>query len=127
MNSYLFAYSQVCTPTQVQYVLNDTQAVDTWVAPFPYAAILLSELSVRDLGAVLHDRLPGVWFMVTETHSHTVQGWLPKNFWEYVNAPQQARYRKLGEALATPPPQSSESKSFLERAIGTQHTTRTPS
>lgn len=122
MNSYLFAYSQACTPAQVQFVLNDTQAVDTWVAPFPYAAILLSELSVRDLGAVLHDRLPGVWFMITETHSHSVQGWLPQNLWEYVNAPHQARYRKLAEALVSPPPQPPEGKSFLERAIGTQDT-----
>ena len=121
MNSYLFVYSQACMPTQVQLVLNGTQAVDTWVAPFPYAAILLSELSVRDLGAVLHDRLPGVWFMVTEMHGHTVQGWLPQNLWEYVNAPHQAKYRKLVEALVPPPPKTSEGKSFLERAIGTQH------
>lgn len=124
MNSYLFAYSQACAPTQVQLVLNDTQAVDTWIAPFPYAAILLSELSARNLGAVLHDRLPGVWFMVTEMHSHTVQGWLPQNLWEYVNAPQQARYRKLAEALVPPSPPPSESKSFLERALGTPHSSR---
>lgn len=126
MDSYLLAHSQACTPAQVQFVLNDTQAVDTWVAPFPYAAILLSELSVRDLGAILHDRLPGVWFMVTEMRGHTVQGWLPQSLWEYVNAPQQARFRKLAEALA-PPPQPSERKSFLERVTDTQQTTRTPS
>ena len=56
-----------------------------------------------------------------------IVGFYPQNLWEYVNAPQQARYRKLAEALAAPPPQPSESKSFLERAIGTQHTTRIPS
>ena len=127
MNSFLLAYSQASTPVQVQFVLNYTQAVDTWVAPFPYAAILLSELSVRDLGAILHDRLPDVWFVVTEMRGHTVQGWLPQNLWEYVNAPQQARYRKIAEALVPPPPQQSERKSFLERVAGTQQTTRIPS
>ena len=127
MNSYLFVYSQARTPTEVQYVLNDTQGVETWVAPFPYAAILLSKLSLSDIGAVFRDRLPGVWFMVTEMHSHTVQGWLPQNIWEYVNAPQQARYRKLAELMIPPSPQPPESRSFLERATSTQHSSRRPS
>ena len=127
MNSYLFVYSQARTPTEVQYVLNDTQAVETWVTPFPYAAILLSKLNLGDIGVVLRDRLPGMWFMVTEMHSHTVQGWLPRNFWEYVNAPQQARYRKLAELMNPPSPQPTESRSFLDRAAGTQHSSRSPS
>ena len=53
MKSYLLTYSQAYTPTQVQYLLNDTHAVETWVTPFPYAAILLSRLDVHDLAAVI--------------------------------------------------------------------------
>ena len=39
MKTYLFAYSQVCTQAQVHAFLNDTNAIKTWIAPFPYAAI----------------------------------------------------------------------------------------
>ena len=107
MKSYLLTYSQAYTPTQVQYLLNDTHAVETWVTPFPYAAILLSRLDVHDLAAVIRSRLPGVWFMMTELKSDSVQGWLPGNLWEYVNDPQQAWSRKLFADLAPIPPADS--------------------
>lgn len=95
MKSYLLTYSQAITPAQVQHMLNETGAVETWVAPFPYAAILVSKLNVHDIAAILHNRLPGVWFMVTELDAAAVQGWLPKDLWEYVNDPQGAWSRKL--------------------------------
>ena len=88
MKPYLFTYSQACTPIQVQYLLNDSNAFETWVSPFPYAAIVVSKLTVHELGAIIRERLPGVWFMVTELHSSTVQGWIPGDLWQYVNDPQ---------------------------------------
>ncbi len=116
MKAYLLTYSQACAPTHVQDLLNDTQAVETWVAPFPYAAILVSKRNVHDLAAVLRDRLPGVWFMVTELNSHAVQGWLPGNLWEYVNDPQQAWSRKLLAGLGEPPPSPPARSSSSELA-----------
>ena len=96
MKSYLFTFSQPCTQTQAQAVLNDTEGVQTWVAPFPYSAILVSKLNTQDLSAILHDRLPNdVWFMVTEMDPQAVDGWLPGNLWEYVNDPHQAWSRQL--------------------------------
>ena len=103
MKAYLLTYSQACTPTQAQYLLNDTQAIETWVMPFPYAAILLSKLSVHDLAAVIRSRIPGVWFMMTELKSDTVQGWIPGDLWEYVNNPHGAWSRKLFADLVVPP------------------------
>ena len=100
MKSYLFTYSQACTQARAHAVLNDTQEVQTWVAPFPYAAILVSTLNIQDLTAILRSRLPGVWFMVTEMDHQTVDGWLPGNLWEYVNDPQKAWSRKLFRAIA---------------------------
>lgn len=104
MKSYLLSYSQACTPEQVQYVLDDTQAVETWVTPFPYAAILVSKLGVGDLSAVIRDRIPGVWFMVTELNGGGARGWLPGNLWEYVNDPRKAWSRKLFSGLSPHPP-----------------------
>ena len=110
MKPYLLTYTQAIPPAHVQHVLNHTQAVKTWVAPFPYAAILVSELDVQDLAAVLRDRIPGIWFMVAELKSDTVQGWLPGNLWEYVNDPQQAWSRNLFAGLAAPSSESSRPK-----------------
>ena len=103
MKAYLFAYSQACVPQQVQDLLSDTREVATWVSPFPYAAILVSSLGVHDIAGVLRGRLPGVWFMVTELRGDSVQGWLPKALWGYVNEPSQAWSRRLFAGLETPP------------------------
>ena len=100
MKSYLFTYSQACTQGQVHSVLNDTEGVQTWVAPFPYAAILVSTLNTQDLSAILRDRLPGVWFVVTEMNTQSVNGWLPGDLWDYVNDPQKAWSRQLFRAIA---------------------------
>ena len=107
MKSYLLTYTQAGTPAHVQHVLNDTRAVETWVAPFPYAAILISKLNTQDIAAVLRDRLPGIWFMVTELKSDTVQGWLPGNLWKYVNDPQHAWSRNMFAGLVGPSSESS--------------------
>ena len=74
MKSYLLNHSEACTPEYVQRVLNDIRAAETWMTPFPYAAILISRLDVRDLAAVIRERLPGVWFMVTELNGGSVRG-----------------------------------------------------
>ena len=114
MKAYLFTYSQACTQSQVHAVLNDSAGVETWVAPFPYAAILVSELSARDLGAILRERLPGVWLLVTEVDAHTVDGWLPRDLWDDVNNPIQAWTRNLFDRL--PPPEQGGSGGLLSRA-----------
>ena len=103
MKSYLLSHGEACTPEHVQRVLNDTREVETWVTPFPYAAILISRLDVRDLATVIRERLPGVWLMVTELNGGAVQGWLPGDLWEYVNDPQKAWSRKLFSGMVPPP------------------------
>ena len=104
MKPYLFAYSQACPQAHAHSVLNDTQGVDTWVSPFPHAAILVSRLNTQDLSAIIRERLPGVWFMVTEMTPQSVNGWLPGILWEYVNDPPKAWSRKLIQKLSPTPP-----------------------
>ena len=112
MKSYLLSHSGACTPEHVQRVVNDIRAVETWMTPFPYAAILISRLDVRDLAAVIRERLPGVWFMVTELNGRSVQGWLPAELWDYVNDPLKARSRKLLSGAAPPSPRSAGAHDF---------------
>lgn len=93
MKSYLVTYSQACTQAQMHTILNTTHGIDTWVAPFPYAALLVSRLNVQDLSNVLRARLPGVWFMVTEVNGQNVDGWLPGDLWLYATDPVEAMQR----------------------------------
>ena len=85
MKPYLFTYSQMCPFWHAQAILNETNAVATWVQPFPNAAIVISSLDSRDLGAVLRARLGATWFLITELNSGTVDGFLPGNLWQFVN------------------------------------------
>ena len=107
MKSYLFTYGQAGTQAYAHAILDATQAIDTWVAPFRYAAILVSRLDVQDLTSVLRGRLPDVWFMVTEVNPLSVNGWLPGDLWLYVNNPYEAWTKKIfadaRNAKALPP------------------------
>ena len=102
MKSHLFTYSQARTQEHVHDVLNDTEGVQTWIAPFPYSAILVSKLSAQDLSAILRERLPNVWFMVAEMDPQAVNGWLPGNLWGYVNDPQKAASGQLIRTIVDP-------------------------
>ena len=115
MKAYLSAYGQALTQAQVHALLNETNAIETWIAPFPSAAILVSNLSAQDLGAVLHRRLSDAWFLVTELNPASVDGWLPENLWSYVNQPGQAWSQNLFENL--PPPQQTRRDPLVEALL----------
>lgn len=103
MKAYIFSWNNVYTPEYVSYLLNDTKAIKTWVSPISGTAILVSDLSVIDLSSVLHGRLGDVWFILVEAAPYNTSGWLPANFWTYINNPQsliQGNY--LAELFATP-------------------------
>ena len=101
MKSYLFTYSQACTQAQAHEALNNTEGVQTWVAPFPYSAILVSTLDTQDLCSILRNRLPDVWFMVSEIDPQTINGWLPRELWDYATDPQKAWSRQLFKNIAS--------------------------
>lgn len=101
MKAYLLTYSPVCPRSRVHVVLNTTRAIRNWVSPFPYAAILVSDLTTQKLGAILRDRLGDeVWFMVAQLDSELVDGWLPGDFWEFVDDPAEASLQPLLDRLA---------------------------
>jgi hypothetical protein len=104
MNAYIFSWNNVYSPEYVSYLLNDTQAIETWVSPISGTAILVSKLSVIDLSSVLHGRLGEAWFVLVEATPYNSSGWLPANFWTYINNPQSMVQRNyLEELLASPP------------------------
>lgn len=100
MKAYLLTYSLTCPQAQVHATLNNTNAIQTWIAPFPYAAILVSNLTTQELRAILHNHLPDTWFVIAQLDKTLVDGWLPSNFWEYVNNPNQASLQKLLDQIS---------------------------
>ncbi len=104
MKAYIFSWNNVYTSEYVTFLLNDTQAIETWVSPISGTAILISKLSITDLSSVLHGRLGEVWFLLVEATQYNTNGWLPNNFWNYINNPQSMVQRNyLAELLSTPP------------------------
>lgn len=101
MRAYLFTYSSVCPQARVHAVLNTTDAIRDWIAPFPYSAILNSNLTTQELSAIFRNHLPGTWFMIAQLNKTLVDGLLPGNFWEYVNNPDQASLQKFLDQIST--------------------------
>lgn len=91
MHAYLLAHGAGCTPSEVRAVLNRIDTIRTWIAPFPYAAIVVCSDSAHDLTEKIRGHLPELWFLVTTTNRTSTQGWLPANLWEFVNTPEQAQ------------------------------------
>ena len=95
MKAYLFTYSSVCPQARVYAVLNTIDAIRDWIAPFPYAAILNSNLTTQELSAIFRHHLPDTWFVIAQLDKKLVDGLLPGNFWDYVNKPAQASLQEL--------------------------------
>ena len=100
MNAYVLTHS--AAPQTVYDMLNGSRAVMTWVSPFPYAALVLSNLTLPELSAVVHTHLGDTWFIVMEATQQNTQGWLPVHFWDYINDPQGTWSKQLFSKL--PPP-----------------------
>ena len=102
MRAFLLTYSQQCPDWQAQAIMNQTNAVKTWVQPFPSAVIVVSDLDVTDLGAVLQSRFGGTWFLITEIAANTVQGFLPGNLWQFIAGAPSAPNPSLSQYLPNP-------------------------
>ena len=103
MKPYLFLFCATCSPRGVHAILNATDAIHNWVSPFPYSAILVSNLDTRELSAILRRQLNGKWFIVAQIDSQSINGWLPGDFWQFVNNPDEASLAHLLPDQPAPP------------------------
>ena len=103
MKPYLFTYSATCSQTGIHAMLNATDAIHNWVSAFPHSAILVSNLDTRELSAILRRQLNGAWFVVAQIDSQSIDGWLPGDFWQFVNNPAEASLAHLLPDQPAPP------------------------
>jgi hypothetical protein len=87
MKAFLLSHSSLATPEYIRSVLNTSHAVTTWISPFPYSAIVLSNLTVDELSAIFRTHLGETWFILAELSAYTCNGYLPGQCWDYVNDP----------------------------------------
>jgi len=87
MKAFIFSCNNVFSNEYMSFILNDTKAIEAWISPITNTAIIISKLSVDDLSAVLHGRMGETWFILVEASPLNTSGWLPSNFWEYINNP----------------------------------------
>lgn len=107
MNAYMLLHTGMKSSDQMQTILNGTNAIATWISPFPTGAILLSNLNVHELTAVLHVHFGDMWFLLSAVDKDKVNGFLPQNIWSYLNDPDGTWQKNFMERLALariPPP-----------------------
>ena len=105
MRAFALSHNIVIPPEDVYDILNATSAVVTWVSPYPYLDIVLSNLTVAELSAVLQTHFAGIWFLLVEATPINSDGWLPGQFWEYINDPGKAWSKTiLADLLKLPRP-----------------------
>lgn len=88
MKAFLLNFSSVLEQSYVHSVLNNTNSIDNWLSALPYSAILVSRLTCSELAAVLHSHFGDNLFIVIEANANNTSGWLPKEFWDFINNPQ---------------------------------------
>lgn len=116
MKAFLLTYNSIFPPERVHQILNSTRAIETWLSPYPFAAVVLSRLTVNELAAVLQTHFAGIWFIVVEANKDNSNGWLPPQFWEYIADPDNAWSKKFLAGLLgdiPPPPKSPTLRGLL--------------
>ena len=102
MHAYLLSHGAACTPREVHSVLNGIDTIRTWIAPFPYAAVVICTDTVHALTTKIRAHLPDMWFLLAELDRTNTQGWLPANLWDFVNAPERAELPGVPDPHANP-------------------------
>lgn len=118
MRAFLLTYSNVLPPDFVHQVLNNTGAIQTWLSPFPYSAIVLSDLTVGELSAVLRTHFSGAWFLTVEINQENSNGWMAPQFWECINDPEGTWSKRFFAQLAsTPGPSKTNLPATLQKLL----------
>lgn len=95
MKAYLLVFNDSLLPAVSRQIMIDfletrRSEVPNWYACFNQAILLNSEHSASNLSDLIRERFPNIWFVISEINPTTVNGWAPKQFWDFVNNPRRA-------------------------------------
>lgn len=95
MKAFLLNYSNVLEQNYVHAVLNHSNSIENWLSPFPNSVLVVSRLTSSELGAVLHSHFGDNLFLIVEVNAYNCAGWLPPEFWGFINNPQPVALKPL--------------------------------
>lgn len=88
MKSYLFVFNkEQATRRFITSRLDSLDEVVNWMAFFPNAVSIVSDVDAAELSRVIRRAIPNVQFIVVALEKGNKNGWLPKSIWEFVNHP----------------------------------------
>lgn len=96
MNVFLMTFSPamgfsfnpaIPTRDQVLEFLNTRSEVKNWYAAFDGGIVLVSFHDSNYLGALLRQKFPGMFFVLSRLYQSQAHGWMPKAFWDFIAAP----------------------------------------
>lgn len=89
LKSYLFVIdsSKMSLDDALNDVVDGLKEVVNWQVILPDAAVLVTELSVKDLNQILRTSLPDQKFILVLLERGKKEGWLAKSSWTFMNEP----------------------------------------
>lgn len=88
---YIFSYDPMSfgfNPQKLFDFLNSSGIFFNWRTPgLPGTVILVSEYNLQQVSDSLRTHMSGLPFMVTETNTASVSGWMPNNIWDFISNP----------------------------------------
>jgi len=95
MKAFLLVHNDNLLPPVNRTIITtflDTRRLDfpNWYACLSHGILINSERSAFELRAIVQAQFPQIWFVITEINPNTVDGWVPKQFWDFVNRPRPA-------------------------------------
>jgi len=71
-----------------------------WITLLPGQIFVVAESNVRDVTLKIRRAFPGQLIFVTEVLPESSDGWLPKNIWQFVGNPSNARVGNVPELVS---------------------------
>jgi hypothetical protein len=95
MRAFLLVFNDSVYPPVNRQIITaflDTRRHDfpNWYAPLSQGILINSERSAFELGTILRGQFPHLWFVLSLVTPGTIDGWAPKQFWDFVNRPRSA-------------------------------------
>ena len=89
LKAYAMVFDSSTLPRQYVTDFLDTRSeVANWLGFFNDVIIIVSNNTAHQLAEIIRQGLPGTFFMLTYIPFRQYDGWLPKEWWDFINKPQ---------------------------------------
>jgi hypothetical protein len=88
LKPYLLVFNDTVTKRQqVLDYLDTCHEVKNWYAFLSNGIFIISKLNASALSALIRNKFPDLWFIITEIPSGANDGWQTEVVWNFINNP----------------------------------------